>query len=245
MSISLEAVRASHDAGNELFTDMRVLVVEDQERIASFIEKGLKEQGFTIDLVHDGDDGYGLATTEPYDAIVLDIMVPGRDGLSILKNLRKQGNTVPVILLTARSELDERLEGLNLGADDYMTKPFYIEELVARLHTVVRRSAGEATHLYKVEDLSMNLVTRSVKRGDEEIQLSVREFSLLEFLMRSPGRVVSRMQICEHVWNYTFDPDTNLIDVYIQRLRKKIDKDFDPKLIETVRGVGYRLGKPV
>ncbi len=244
MSISLEADPASHNAENELSTDMRVLVVEDQERIASFIEKGLKEQGFTIDLVHDGDDGYGLAVTEPYDAIVLDIMVPGRDGLSILKNLRKQGSTVPVILLTARSELDERLEGLNLGADDYMTKPFYIEELVARLHTVVRRSAGEATHLYKVEDLSMNLVTRSVKRGDEEIQLSVREFSLLEFLMRSPGRVVSRMQICEHVWNYTFDPDTNLIDVYIQRLRKKIDKDFEPKLIETVRGVGYRLGKP-
>lgn len=244
MSISLEATKASRDAENELFDDMRVLVVEDQERIASFIDKGLKEQGFTVDLVHDGDDGYGLATTEPYDAIVLDIMVPGRDGLSILKNLRKQGSTVPVILLTARSELDERLEGLNLGADDYMTKPFYIEELVARLHTVVRRTAGEATHLYKVEDLSMNLVTRSVKRGDEEIQLSVREFSLLEFLMRSPGRVVSRMQICEHVWNYTFDPDTNLIDVYIQRLRKKIDKDFEPKLIETVRGVGYRLGKP-
>jgi len=244
MSISLEAKSQSSNAEDEYPLEMRVLVVEDQERIASFIEKGLKEQGFTIDLVHDGDDGYGLALTEPYDAIVLDIMVPGRDGLSILKNLRKQGNTVPVILLTARSELDERLEGLNLGADDYMTKPFYIEELVARLHTVVRRSAGEATHLYKVEDLSMNLVTRSVKRGDEEIQLSVREFSLLEFLMRSPGRVVSRMQICEHVWNYTFDPDTNLIDVYIQRLRKKIDKEFDTKLIETVRGVGYRLGKP-
>lgn len=244
MPISLDAQTQSSNAELEHPLEMRVLVVEDQERIASFIEKGLKEQGFTIDLVHDGDDGYGLATTEPYDAIVLDIMVPGRDGLSILKNLRKQGNTVPVILLTARSELDERLEGLNLGADDYMTKPFYIEELVARLHTVVRRSAGEATHLYKVEDLSMNLVTRSVKRGDEEIQLSVREFSLLEFLMRSPGRVVSRMQICEHVWNYTFDPDTNLIDVYIQRLRKKIDKEFDTKLIETVRGVGYRLGKP-
>jgi len=244
MSISLEAKSQSSNAEDEYPLEMRVLVVEDQERIASFIEKGLKEQGFTIDLVHDGDDGYGLALTEPYDAIVLDIMVPGRDGLSILKNLRKQGNTVPVILLTARSELDERLEGLNLGADDYMTKPFYIEELVARLHTVVRRSAGEATHLYKVEDLSMNLVTRSVKRGDEEIQLSVREFSLLEFLMRSPGRVVSRMQICEHVWNYTFDPDTNLIDVYIQRLRKKINKEFDTKLIETVRGVGYRLGKP-
>ncbi|MDF1860122.1 MAG: response regulator transcription factor [Verrucomicrobiales bacterium] len=223
---------------------MRVLVVEDQERIASFIEKGLKEQGFVVDLTRDGDDGYALATTEPYDAIVLDIMLPGRDGLSILKNLRKKGNNVPVLLLTARSELDERLEGLNLGADDYMTKPFYIEELIARLHTIVRRSAGEATHLLKVEDLFMDLVNRVVKRGEEEIQLSMREFSLLEYLMKSPGRVVSRMQICEHVWNYSFDPDTNLVDVYIQRIRKKVDKEFPTKLIETVRGVGYRIGKP-
>ncbi|MDF1826023.1 MAG: response regulator transcription factor [Verrucomicrobiales bacterium] len=224
---------------------MRVLVVEDQERIGSFVEKGLKEQGFVVDLVTDGDEGYALATTEPYDAIVLDIMLPGRDGLSILKNLRKKGATVPVLLLSARSELDERLEGLNLGADDYMTKPFYIEELIARLHTIVRRAAGEPTHLLKVDDLSMDLVSRVVKRGEEEVNLTMREFSLLEFLMRSPGRVVSRMQICEHVWNYTFDPDTNLVDVYIQRLRKKADHDgHGEKLIETVRGVGYRLGKP-
>ncbi|MEM9281101.1 MAG: response regulator transcription factor [Verrucomicrobiota bacterium] len=223
---------------------MRVLVIEDQKRIASFIEKGLKEQGFVLDVVRDGDEGYDLASTEPYDAIVLDIMLPGRDGLSILKNLRKKGNSVPVILLTARSELDERLEGLNLGADDYMTKPFYIEELVARLHTIVRRSSGEATHLLKVEDLSMNLITRVVKRGEDEVQLSMREFALLEFMMRSPGRVMSRTQICEHVWNYSFDPDTNLVDVYIQRLRKKVDKEFPEKLIETVRGVGYRMGKP-
>ena len=223
---------------------MRVLVVEDQERILSFVEKGLKAQGFVVDTTRDGDEGYGLATTEPYDALVLDIMLPGRDGLSILKNLRKKGNSVPVLLLTARSELDERLEGLNLGADDYMTKPFYIEELVARLHTIVRRSSGEATHLLRVEDLHMDLVNRVVKRGEEEIHLSMREFSLLEYLMKSPGRVLSRMQICEHVWNYSFDPDTNLVDVYIQRLRKKVDKEFPSKLIETVRGVGYRIGKP-
>lgn len=223
---------------------MRVLVVEDQARIASFVEKGLKEQGFVVDLVHDGDEGYGLALTEPYDAIVLDIMLPGRDGLSILKNLRKKGNSVPVLLLTARSELEERLEGLNLGADDYMTKPFYVEELVARLHTIVRRSAGEPTHILKVEDLHVDLVNRVVRRGDTDIHLSMREFSLLEYLMKSPGRVLSRMQICEHVWNYTFDPDTNLVDVYIQRLRKKIDKEFPEKLIETVRGVGYRIGRP-
>lgn len=224
-------------------SDMRVLVVEDQERIASFVEKGLKEQGFVVDLVLDGDEGYALAKTEPYDAIVLDIMLPGRDGLSILKNLRKQGSTVPVLLLTARGELDERLEGLNLGADDYMTKPFYIEELIARLHTIVRRAAGETTHLLKVGDLTMDLVSRVVMRDGEEVNLTMREFSLLEFLMRSPGRVVSRMQICEHVWNYSFDPDTNLVDVYIQRLRKKADHGYSEKLIETVRGVGYRIGK--
>ncbi|MEM6277995.1 MAG: response regulator transcription factor [Verrucomicrobiota bacterium] len=223
---------------------MRILVVEDQERIASFIEKGLKEQGFVVDVTGDGDDGYALALTEPYDAIVLDIMLPGRDGLSILTNLRKKGFAIPVLLLTARSELDERLEGLNLGADDYMTKPFYIEELIARLHTIVRRAAGEATHVLKVGDLTMDLVNRTVLREGEEIRLTMREFSLLEFLMRSPGRVVSRMQICEHVWNYTFDPDTNLVDVYIQRLRKKADHGFSEKLIETVRGVGYRIGAP-
>ncbi|MCB1076776.1 MAG: response regulator transcription factor [Verrucomicrobiae bacterium] len=223
---------------------MRVLVVEDQRKIASFISKGLSEAGMVVDVCHDGDEGYGLASTEPYDAIVLDIMLPGRDGLSILKNLRRQGNPVPVILLTARSELDERLEGLNLGADDYLTKPFYVEELVARLRTVVRRSTGEAAHIVKVGDLVMDLIQRTVRRGDHEIPLSVREFSLLEYLMRSPGRVLTRTQICEHVWNYGFDPETNLVDVYIQRLRKKIDRDHGLKLIETVRGVGYRIAKP-
>ncbi len=241
--ICLEGGPFPRNAPGLHFSTMRVLVVEDQERIASFIGKGLIEHGFVVDVTHDGDEGYALALTEPYDAIVLDVMLPGRDGLSILKNLRKKGFAVPVILLTARSELDERIEGLNLGADDYMTKPFYLEELIARLHTVVRRSAGEVSHLLKVGDLSMNLVSRVVTRRDEEIPLSVREFSLLEYLMRSPGRVLSRMQICEHVWNYSFDPDTNLVDVYIQRLRKKIDRESPVKLIETVRGVGYRIGK--
>lgn len=221
---------------------MRVLVVEDQSQIASFIVKGLEEQGMVVDQVANGDEGYSLAQTEPYDAIVLDIMLPGRDGLSILKNLRKQQNAVPIILLTARSELDERLEGLNLGADDYLTKPFYVEELVARLHTVVRRQTGETTHLLKVENLNMDLIKHRVTREGVEIDLSMREFALLEYLMRSPGRVLSRMQICEHVWNYSFDPDTNLVDVYINRLRKKIQADGGERLIETVRGVGYRIG---
>lgn len=223
---------------------MRVLVVEDQKKIVSFIKKGLEEEGMIVDACEDGDEGYALATTEPYDALVLDIMLPGRDGLSILKNLRKQKNPVPVVILTARSELDERLEGLNLGADDYLTKPFYIEELAARLRTVVRRASGETTHILKVEDLKMDLIQRTVTRGETAVDLSRREYALLEFLMRTPGRVLTRTQITEHVWQYGFDPETNLVDVYIKRLRKKIDEDSDEKLIETVRGVGYRIGHP-
>ncbi|MCB1243267.1 MAG: response regulator transcription factor [Akkermansiaceae bacterium] len=221
---------------------MRILVVEDQPKIASFIAKGLSAEGMVVDTCHDGDAGFALASTEPYDAIVLDIMLPGRDGLSILRGLRSKGIPVPVILLTARGELDERVEGLNLGADDYLTKPFYVEELTARLRTVVRRSRGDSAHILRVEDLQMDLIRHTVHRGSEEIPLSMREFSLLEYLMRSPGRVLSRIQITEHVWNYGFDPDTNLVDVYVQRLRKKIDRSHDTKLIETVRGVGYRIG---
>ena len=220
---------------------MHVLVVEDEKKTASFIAKGLKEQGLVVDVVHNGDDGYHLATTEPFDAIVLDIMLPGRDGLSILRNLRAKHNNVPVILLTARSELNERVEGLNLGADDYLTKPFYIEELTARLHSLIRRSAGESSNIMRTGDLRVDLMTREVFRGEREITLSPREFALLEYLLRSPGRVLTRTQICEHVWNYHFDPDTNVVGVYIQRLRSKIDADEELKLIETVRGVGYRI----
>lgn len=221
---------------------MRILVVEDQERFLGFIRKGLEEQGMAVDAATDGETGYQLASETPYDLIVLDIMLPGRDGLSILKQLRAEGISTPVILLTARGGLEDRVEGLNLGADDYLAKPFYIEELVARIQTVVRRSSGQSSSLLKIEDLTMNLATREVRRGDETIDLTVREFSLLEYLMRSPGRVLSRMQICEHVWNYDFDPGTNLVDVYIRRLRNKLDRDWDNQLIHTARGVGYRLG---
>jgi two-component system OmpR family response regulator len=220
---------------------VHVLVVEDEKKTANFIAKGLKEQGFVADVVNNGDDGYHLATTEPFDAIILDIMLPGRDGLSIVRNLREKHNHVPVILLTARSELNERVEGLNLGADDYLTKPFYIEELTARLHSLIRRSAGESSNILRTGDLRVDLVTREVKRGERDIQLSPREFSLLEYLLRSPGRVLTRTQMCEHVWNYHFDPDTNVVGVYIQRLRSKVDADEEVKLIETVRGVGYRV----
>lgn len=221
---------------------MRILLLEDQNKLLSFARKGLEEQGILVDAVSDGDEAWEMAVSTPYDALVLDIMVPGRDGLSILRGLRERRNTVPVILLTARGALPEKIEGLNLGADDYMTKPFYVEELAARLRTVARRHAGEAGHLVRVEDLVMDLLARKVTRGGAEIELSTREFELLEHLMRSPGRVFGRMQIYEHVWGYNMDPETNLVEVYIQRLRAKIDKDHDKKLIRTVRGVGYALG---
>jgi DNA-binding response OmpR family regulator len=220
---------------------MRVLVVEDEKQIAGFVKKGLEEQGFVVDVCYNGDEAYTLALERPYDALVLDIMLPGRDGLSILKNLRAKKNAVPVILLTARSELDERLEGLNLGADDYLTKPFFVEELVARLHAVVRRASGERLTTLQSGDLSVNLITRDVRRGDRDVRLTAREFNLLEYLMRSPGRVYTRTQILEHIWGYDFDPNTNLVDVHIQRLRKKVSPEAAEALIETVRGVGYRF----
>lgn len=222
---------------------MKILVVEDEKKIAGFIQKGLEEQGFLVEVSNDGDEAYYLATTQQYDAIVLDIMLPGRDGLSILKNLRKKKNTVPVILLTARSELEERLEGLNLGADDYLTKPFYVEEVIARIHAVTRRASGNQLSVLQAGSLTVNLIGREVVRGQEAIKLTAREFGLLEYLMRSPGRVYTRTQIIEHVWGYDFDPNTNLVDVYIQRLRKKIRSEGEEDLIETVRGVGYRCRK--
>jgi|TARA_B110000438_G_scaffold228774_1_gene223406 DNA-binding response OmpR family regulator len=194
-------------------------------------------------LANDGNDGYYLATTQSYDAIILDIMLPGRDGLSILKSLRAKGNNVPVIVATARGELDERLEGLNLGADDYLTKPFFIDELVARLQALHQRSTGSQLSMRQVEDLVLNLSMHEVTRGDREIELTSREFNLLEYLMRSPGRVYTRTQILEHVWGYDFDPNTNIVDVCLQRLRKKVEEKGEGKLIETVRGVGYRIKK--
>ncbi|MEI6514959.1 MAG: response regulator transcription factor [bacterium] len=222
---------------------MKILVVEDERKIASFIRQGLTEQGFAVDICGDGNDAYTLATTQSYDVIVLDIMLPGRDGLSILKNIRARKQTVPVILLTARTEPNERVDGLNLGADDYLTKPFYMDELIARILAVTRRASGEALSLVQVDDLVINLITREVKRGKRVIELTAREFNLLEPLMSAPGRVFTRTQLLEKVWGYDFDPETNLVDVNIRRLRKKIDEAEPIQLIETVRGVGYRIRK--
>lgn len=219
---------------------MKILLLEDDKKLASLVRKGLEAQGITIDFCDHGDEAFTLATTRPYDALVLDIMVPGRDGLSILRNLRERRITTPVVLVTARSALNERLEGLNLGADDYLSKPFYVDELVARLHAVTRRAAGTALTLLQHGELSINLVTRVTLHAGVPVELTAREFALLTYLLRSPGQTFSRAQICEHVWNYHFDPGTNLVDVYVQRLRRKLAADDDSSVIETVRGVGYR-----
>lgn len=223
---------------------MRILLLEDQERLRASTQKGLEEMGFAVDAVEDGDLALEHALGMHYDALVLDIMVPGRDGLSILRALRERKQATPVILLTARSALPEKLEGLNLGADDYLTKPFFIEELAARLRTIVRRNSGAPTHLLKTADLQMDLLTRQVTRGGNKIELSAREFELLEFLMRTPSRVFSRVQLYEHVWGYGMDLESNLVEVYMQRLRAKIDKDYEQKLLRTVRGAGYTLDDP-
>jgi DNA-binding response OmpR family regulator len=219
---------------------MRVLVVEDEKKIAAFILKGLAEAGFNPLLCASGDDALDLAITERFDAIVLDVMLPGRDGLSILRQLRAKSMSVPVVLVTARSALDERLDGLNLGADDYLTKPFYVEELIARLHAVLRRASGHQASILQHGELSVNLLTREVRCASALVELTAREFALLTYLLRSPGQTFTRAQICEHVWNYHFDPGTNLVDVYVQHVRKKLG-DLGPALIETIRGVGYRV----
>ncbi len=220
---------------------MHVFVVEDEKKIASFIEKELVAQSFTTDVCENGDDALAVIRTRSFDVIILDIMLPGRDGLSILRLMREEGNQTPVIVITARGEVSERIEGLNLGADDYLAKPFYVDELMARVRSVMRRSSGQGLSLLSVEDLTLNLMTREVRRAETDLFLSPREFALLEYLMRTPGRVLTRIQICEHVWDYHFDPQTNLVDVYIQRLRRKVDDGHEQKLIETVRGVGYRM----
>jgi two-component system, OmpR family, response regulator len=223
---------------------MNVLLVEDEAKIASFVGQGLREQGFVVDHCGNGNEGYAMARERNYDVVLLDIMVPGRDGLAILKDLRQAGQTVPIILLTARNELDDRIAGLNLGADDYLAKPFFVEELVARIHAVVRRSQGERQNILALGPLRLDRITREVTSGDHRVELTSKEFNLLEYLMRSPGRVFTRTQILEHVWGYDFNPSTNVVDVAIQRLRKKLEPVAAAQWIESVRGVGYRFRPP-
>ncbi|MBK6636544.1 MAG: response regulator transcription factor [Rhodocyclaceae bacterium] len=226
---------------------MKVLLVEDEKKIADFVCAGFKEQGFVVEHCADGTEGFARASTGSYDVIVLDIMLPGRDGLSILKGLRKAGNATPVILLTARNELDDRVEGLSLGADDYLAKPFFVEELIARVQALLRRVSGERQNILAVGELRLDRISREVTWHGQTVDLTGREFNLIEYLMRSPGRVFTRTQILEHVWGYDFDPSTNVVDVCIQRIRKKIASlgvaaDGESP-IEAVRGVGYRFRK--
>jgi two-component system OmpR family response regulator len=221
---------------------MRILLVEDDAKIASFIVKGLKAAGYAIDHAPDGEEGLGLALTEPYDAAIIDIMLPRLDGLSLIDRMRKEKILTPVIILSAKGTIDDRVKGLQTGSDDYLTKPFSFSELLARVQALIRRAGGlsEPTRL-AMGDLSMNLLTREVGRGGRRIELQPIEFSLLEYLLRNAGRVVSKTMIMEHVWHYNFDPQTNVVEARISRLRDKIDRDFNPKLIHTVRGVGYVL----
>jgi two-component system OmpR family response regulator len=221
---------------------VRALVIEDDPTIASFIEKGLRAEGYAVDCAAEGHEGLHLASTEPYDVAIVDLMLPGRDGLSVIEELRRQHIRTPVLILSARRTVDDRVRGLQAGGDDYLVKPFAFPELVARVQALVRRATGSAepTQL-RVGDLTLDRVSRRVERGGRPIELRPREFTLLEYLMRNAGRVVSKPMILSHVWDYSFDPRTNVVDVLVFRLREKIDKDFEPKLIRTVRGVGYVL----
>ena len=219
---------------------MRVLLVEDDHKIAAFILKGLKAEGFAVDHAADGQDGLHLALTEPYDAAIVDIMLPGIDGLRLIETMRQEKISTPVIILSARDTVDDRVKGLQTGGDDYLTKPFAFSELLARVQALIRRSTGavEPTKL-SYADLSMNLITREVFRAGTRIELQPLEFALLEYLLRNAERVVSKTMIMEHVWDYHFDPQTNVVESRIYKLREKVDRGYDPKLIQTVRGVGY------
>jgi DNA-binding response OmpR family regulator len=221
---------------------MRLLLVEDDLQIASFITKGLRQAGFAVDHAADGEDGLGLALNEPYDAAIIDIMLPKLNGLTLIEELRRKKTDTPVIILSAKRTIDDRVKGLQKGSDDYLTKPFAFSELLARVRALIRRASrtAESTSL-AVSDLSMNLFTREVKRGGRKIDLQPREYALLEYLMHNCETVVSKTMILEHVWDYSFDPKTNVIEAHICKLRNKIDKDYEIKLIHTIRGVGYVL----
>ena len=221
---------------------MRILLVEDDVKIASFVEKGLRAAGYAVDHAIDGETGLHLALTEPYDAAIIDIMLPKLDGLSLVKQIREKKINTPVIILSAKDSVDDRVKGLQTGSDDYMTKPFAFSELFARVQALIRRAGGlsEPTQLV-VGNLIMNLLSREVIREGRRIELQPIEFSLLEYLLRNSGRVVSKTMIMEHVWDYNFDPQTNVVEARISRLRDKVDRDFSRKLIHTIRGVGYVL----
>jgi DNA-binding response OmpR family regulator len=221
---------------------MRLIVVEDDRKIATFIAKGLREAGFAVDCVDNGDDALLYGLSNQYDAAVMDLMLPQLDGLSVIERWRAQKVKTPVLILSAKRSVDDRVKGLQAGGDDYLTKPFAFSELLVRVQALIRRSSqsSEPTTL-SFADLTMDLLTREVRRGEKRIELQSREFAMLEYLLRNPGRVVSKTMILEHVWDYAFDPSTNVVDVLVCRLRNKLDREFEPKLIHTLRGAGYVL----
>jgi DNA-binding response OmpR family regulator len=220
---------------------MRILLIEDERKVASFIVRALREKAYAVDVAGTGEEGLELAATEPYDAILLDVKLPGISGLEVCRELRRRGLETPILILTARGLVEQRVEGLNAGADDYLTKPFALAELEARVRALIRRGFGKSAGTLRCEDLELDRHRRRAKRGESAIPLTSREFALLEFLMLRAPDAVTRSEIVEHVWDCHFDSETNLVEVYINRLRQKIDQDHDAKLIQTVRGLGYCL----
>jgi heavy metal response regulator len=218
---------------------MKILLVEDEKKVASFIKRGLEEEHFTVDVAYDGESGEFMALTSEYDLIILDILLPKKNGFEVLKSLRANGIQTPILILTAKGSIDDKVEGLNSGADDYLTKPFAFAELIARIRSLLRRTSSEKSNIIKVADLEFDTVKHIAKRGEKIIELTAREYSLLEYFMRNKGRVLTRTMIAEHIWDYHFDTGSNIIDVYVRRLREKIDEGFPKKLIHTIRGVGY------
>jgi heavy metal response regulator len=223
---------------------MRILIVEDEKKVASFLRRGLEAEHHEVDVAHDGDAGLSRALEDDYDLLVLDVMLPRRSGLDVVRALRERGRRTPILMLTARAELSDKVSGLDVGADDYLTKPFEFEELLARVRALLRRGAPAGSPILRVADLTLDPATRRVERAGRPIELTPREFALLEYFLRHPGRVLSRALIAEHVWGIHFDTLTNVIDVYVNYLRRKIDADFEPKLLHTARGVGYVLKAP-
>jgi len=218
---------------------MRILIVEDEKKVAGFIKKGLEEETYAVDVAYDGEEGFHLAAMNQYDMIILDLMLPKMDGLEVLTRLRDKKVSTPILLLTAKDAVDDKVTGLNKGADDYLTKPFAFSELLARIRSLLRRGQVETQTELKVGDLTLDMVSHKVSRDGEEIELTGKEYSLLEYFMRNEGKVLTRTMIAEHVWDYNFDTFTNVIDVYVNHLRKKIDKKYPAKLLHTLRGVGY------
>lgn len=222
---------------------MRILIIEDEQKIINFIKRGLEAEYYTVDFALDGEDGYFKALNEGYDLILLDVMLPKMNGFELTKKIRERGVKTPILILTARDAVEDKVKGLDAGADDYLPKPFSFDELLARTRALLRRTATEKSNIIKISDLKIDTASHEVVRGNQKINVTSREYTLLEYLARNKNMVLSRTRIAQHVWGYDFDTRTNIVDVYIRYLRKKIDEGFDKKLIQTVRGAGYKIGE--